>query len=193
GGRGGGGGVAVNGGFGGGGGGTVTHPGLGNPEIVEPAGPVDPEVGVIGVWDAQDPNRLLGCIVNFACHATTSPGGISADYIFYLEKAIQGYYGKDSVVVFLAGASGDITQVDNRRPYRYPGGERWAQIVGGKVGAEALKVLLTMEPGTLVPVRALSRVWEIKRRAPSPDRVRSSLEILQRDRSKVDATRWTFA
>src|SRR5262249_5951261 len=47
---------------------TVTHPGLGNPEIIEPAGPVDPEAGVIGAWDAGDPGRLLGCIVNFACH-----------------------------------------------------------------------------------------------------------------------------
>ena len=132
---------------------TVTHPGQGNPDIVEPAGPVDPEVGVIGAWDAKDPNKLLGCVVNFACHATTSPGGISANYIYYLEKAIQGYYGKDCVVVFLAGASGDVTQVDNRSPYQYPDGDRWAQIVGGKVGAEALKVLLTMEPGTLGPGR----------------------------------------
>src|SRR6516164_3580956 len=84
---------------------AVTHPGQGNPDIAEPAGPVDPEVGVVGAWDANDPNRLLGCIVNFACHATTSPGGISANYINYLEKAIQGYFGKDCVVVFLAGAS----------------------------------------------------------------------------------------
>ena len=104
---------------------TVTHPGLGNPDIVEPAGPVDPDVGVIGAWDAKDPNRLLGCIVNFACHATTNPGGISANYINYLEKVIQGYYGKHAVVVFLAGASGDITQVDNRSPHSYPNGERW--------------------------------------------------------------------
>ena len=121
---------------------TVTHPGQGNPDIVEPAGPVDPEVGVIGAWDAKDPNKLLGCVVNFACHATTSPGGISANYIHYLEKVIQGYYGKDCVVVFLAGASGDVTQVDNRSPYQNPSGDRWAQLVGGKVGAEALKVLL---------------------------------------------------
>jgi neutral ceramidase len=172
---------------------TVTHPGLGNPDIVEPAGPVDPEVGVIGAWDTKQPNRLLGCIVNFSCHATTSPGGISANYIHYLEKAIQGYYGKDAVVVFLAGASGDITQVDNRSPHVYPGGDRWAQIVGGKVGAEALKVLLTMEPGTLVPVSARSRVWEIKRRTPSPDRVKAALEIVKGDPTKVDATTLTFA
>jgi hypothetical protein len=172
---------------------AVTHPGAGNPEIVEPAGPVDPEVGVIGAWDAADPNKLLGCIVNFACHATTSPGGISANYIHYLEKVIQGYYGKDSVVVFLAGASGDVTQVDNRSPFKNPGAERWAQLVGGKVGAEALKVLLTMEPGTLAPVAARTKVWEIARRVPAPERVKACLELVERERSKVDATEWTFA
>jgi neutral ceramidase len=173
---------------------AVTHPGLGNPDIVEPAGPVDPEVGVIGAWDdTGNSKRLLGCIVNFACHATTSPGGISANYIHYVEKAIQGYFGKNTVVVFLAGASGDITQVDNRSPYQYPGGDRWAQIVGGRVGAEALKVLLTMEPGFLTPLAARTKVWEIKRRVPAPERVKACLEIVQRDKSKVEATEWTFA
>ncbi len=172
---------------------TVTHPGLGNPEIVKPAGPVDPAVGVIGAWDAKEPNKLLGCIVNFACHATTSPGGISANYINYLEKAIQGYYGKDCVVVFLAGASGDITQVNNQSPYVYPSGDRWAQLVGGKVGAEALKVLLTMEPGILTPVAARTRVLEIPRRVPAPERVAKAKEIVEGDKSKVDAAEWTFA
>jgi hypothetical protein len=172
---------------------SVTHPGLGNPDIIEPAGPVDPEVGVVGAWDAEHPDRLLGCIVNFACHATTSPGGISANYICYLEKAIQGYYGKNAVVVFLAGASGDVTQVDNRSPYANPSGDRWAQIVGGKVGAEALKVLLTMEPGTLAPVGARTKVWNIPRRKPAPERVKACLELMERDKKSVDATEWTFA
>jgi neutral ceramidase len=170
---------------------TITHPGQGNPDIVEPAGPTDPEVGVIGVWD--DKKHLIGCVVNFSCHATTSPGGISANYICYLEKVIQGYYGKDAVVVFLNGASGDVTQVDNQSPYKNLDGERWAQLVGGKVGAEALKVLLTMEPGTLVPVEARTKVLQIKRRVPSPERVKDCLEMVQKEPSKVGQTEWTFA
>jgi hypothetical protein len=170
---------------------TVTHPGQGNPAILEPAGPVDPEVGVIGAWD--DKGRLLGCVVNFACHATTSPGGISANYIYYLEKVIQGYYGKDAVVVFLPGASGDITQVDNQSPYRYPSGERWAQLVGGKVGAEALKVLLTVEPGVLSPVDHRTEVLKIKRRVPAPERVKECLALVQKEPAKVGHTEWTFA
>src|SRR5205085_9719714 len=90
---------------------TMTHPRPGNPDIIEPAGPTDPEVGVIGAWD--DKGKLLGCVVNFACHATTSPGGISANYICYLEQAIRGFFGPECVVVFLPGCCGDITQVDN--------------------------------------------------------------------------------
>jgi hypothetical protein len=172
---------------------TFTHPRQGNPDIVEAAGPVDPEVGVIGVWDVKDPNKLLGCVVNFSCHATTNPGGISANYVYYLEKVIQGYYGKNAVVVFLNGASGDVTQVDNLSPYRNPSAERWAQLVGGKVGAEALKLLFTMEPGVLTPVAARTKVWNIKRRPPSPERVKKCQKIVQQEKSKVDATTWTFA
>jgi hypothetical protein len=170
---------------------TITHPGQGNPGILEPAGPTDPEVGVIGVWDEK--KKLLGCVVNFACHATTSPGGISANYIYYLEKAIQGYYGKDAVVVFLNGASGDITQVDNQSPYRHPDAERWAQIVGGKVGAEALKVLLTLQPDALVPLEARVRMLQLPRRPPAPDRVKECLAMVEKDPPKGDRTEWTFA
>lgn len=172
---------------------TVTHPGLGNPEIVEPAGPVDPEVGVIGVWGGAKGDQVLGCVVNFACHATTSPGGISANYVHYLEKAIQGYYGKECVVVFINGMSGDVTQVDNRSPYQYPSGDKWAQIVGGRVGAEAVKQMISMHPGVLSPVAAKSQVLKIPHRAPDAERVKKSLEILSGDRTKVDPTEWTFA
>jgi hypothetical protein len=172
---------------------SITHPGQNNPDIVEPAGPVDPEVGVVGAWDVKRPGKLLGCVVNFACHATTSPVGASANYIYDLERVIQGYYGKDCVVVFLAGASGDITQVDNRSQHPYPIGERWSQIVGGRVGAEALKVLLAMEPGRLAPVAARSKVWEIRRRAPSAERVAKALEIVRGDKARADPTEWTFA
>src|SRR3954453_16270897 len=42
---------------------TMTHPRQGNPDIIEPAGPTDPEVGVIGAWNDQ--GKLVGCIVNF--------------------------------------------------------------------------------------------------------------------------------
>ena len=172
---------------------SVTHPNQGNPDIVEPAGPVDPQVGVLGAWDEK--GKLLGCVVNFACHATTGPGGTSADYILYIEKTIRGLMGDDAVVVFLPGASADITQVDNRSPYAIPHfGERASRLVGGRVGAEALKVLLLMQTsaGPLAPVAAESKVLKIKRRVPKPERVARATELVQKT-SGVDPTEWTFA
>ena len=170
---------------------TYSHPGKGNPDIIGYAGPIDPDVGVIGAWDRH--GRLFGCVVNYACHATTSPGGISANWIYYLEEAIQGVFGRDVNVVFLQGDCGDITQVDNLSPYANPPGDQWAQYVGGRVGAEAVKVLLSVHPGAFAPVAAAAAVRRMKRRVPSAERVRRSTALVQRSPKEVDATEWTFA
>ncbi len=170
---------------------THTHPGQGNPNIVQPAGPTDPEVGVVAAWN--DAGDLVGCIVNFACHATTSPGGISANYIYYLENVIRGVMGEDVVVVFTAGASGDITQVDNLSPYARPAAEQWARMVGGRVGAEAVKVMYLMETTQDFPVAARNKVLEIARRVPRPERVQAAYEMLQNPDSEADATDRAFA
>src|SRR5262249_40656791 len=71
--------------------------------------------------------------------------------------------------------------------------DRYAQLVGGKVGAEALKVLLTIEPGSLVPVAARTKIMPMQRRAPSPERVQECLRLVQQEPAKVGQTEWTFA
>jgi len=168
-----------------------THPGQGNPDIIEPAGPIDPNVGVIGAWNKD--GKLLGCVVNYCCHATTGPTGISANWIYHLERTIRGMFSPDTVVVFLQGASGDVTQVDNLNPYVQPGQDRWGEIVGGRVGAEAVKVLVSMHRGTLAPLDARSEMLTVARRKPRPDRVRKCLELVQQSPEKVGHTEWTFA
>lgn len=170
---------------------SYTHPGQLNPGIVEPAGPIDPEVGVIGVWDAR--GQCIGCVVNYACHATCNPGGISANWIYYLEQTIRGGLGTNCVVVFLQGASGDVTQVNNRNPQVNPAGEDWARLVGGRVGAEAVKVLLSMPRGELVPVDFRVKTLEMTRRVPAPERVKQCLELVRQPADKVGHTEWTFA
>ena len=162
---------------------TATHPGKRNPDIVEPAGPIDPEVGVVGAWDKN--GKLLGCVVNYANHGTTGAGGWSANWIYYMEQAIRGCMGPECVVVFLNGDCGDITQVDNLSPYPNIDGP----IVGGRVGAEAVKVLLSMHRGTLAPVDHRAKVWNIKRRVPNPEKVKRCLEEAQKN-PKAVAT-WT--
>jgi hypothetical protein len=173
---------------------TYTHPGHGNPDIVGYAGPTDPQVGVIGAWDTK--GRLLGCIVNYTCHATTNPGSgadISANWIYFMEEAIRGAMGTEVPVVFLQGAAGDITQVDNLNPHQDPAREQWAQLVGGRVGTEAAKVLWTMVLGHLVPLDAQSKVLHIKRRVPSLEHVQRAYDLVKQDIKAVGPTDWAFA
>jgi neutral ceramidase len=137
-----------------------THPGKGNPAIVRPAGPIDPEVGVLA---ARDPGgTLLGLFINFACHLTVGNGpGYSADYVFQLREALRKHYNRpDLPIGFLLGAAGDVTQVDNLRPGREFGPE-WAAIVGQAIAAEAEQAIGRIEwkkDAALDAVRTVVRI-----------------------------------
>ncbi len=174
---------------------TYTHPRYGNPDTIEPAGPIDPEVGVIGAWNEE--GTLEGVVVNFACHATTSPRGISANWPWALEKVIRGTFGEDVVVVFLNGNSGDVTQVDNASPFRRMSGETDALRVGGSVGAEAVKVLLNIPPAARksdFSVGVQQEFLKIPRRKPSAERLKESLEMVKEKPKEATAIAdWVWA
>lgn len=158
---------------------TFTHPGKGNPDNAEPAGPIDPEVGVIGGW--RENGALAGCIVNYTCHGTTWSQSIaSADWISAMEKTIRAIYGRDVVVVFLNGACGDITQVDNTNRRKNHTPAEWLNIIGTRVGAEAVKVLASAEKGDLSPIASVSQRLKIKHRVPSPEKLKKALATVQR-------------
>jgi hypothetical protein len=169
-----------------------SHPGKGNPDNVDFAGPVDPEVGVVAYWNPE--GKLVGCVVNFACHATTSGPWVSANWIYYMERVIQGFYGPETKVVFLQGNCGDVTQVNNLDLHANPDSDAWAQFVGGRVGAEALKVLLGMSQTRTaeVPVDFSQETWKIPRRIPAPERVKAAYELAAKD-PKDGGADWVWA
>jgi hypothetical protein len=155
---------------------TNTHPRPGNPDLVKPAGPVDGTVTVLGVFN--DAKQLTGCVVNYSCHATTSPPAISANWIYFMERAIRGAFGEGVVVVFLQGFSGDVTQVDNLDRGRVPTGLEYGRLVGGRVGAEVVKVLLSMEPGTPGEIATVStKYWE-GMRMPGEERIAAAWKVV---------------
>jgi len=59
---------------------VFTNPGLGNPDIIEAAGPVDPEVVVLRFDDLE--GRPVGILTSFSCHCDTVGGSMfSADWV----------------------------------------------------------------------------------------------------------------
>ncbi|MEM2849195.1 MAG: hypothetical protein QXI36_02845 [Candidatus Bathyarchaeia archaeon] len=124
--------------------GTVwTNPGVLNPDIVKPAGPIDPEVNILCV---RKPNGdTLGLMANYAMHyAGLSPTEkredmytISADYFGIFSNVIQRIKGEEFVAMLANGACGDVIMFDAMKPHKevnklFGHAERVASLLAGK-------------------------------------------------------------
>jgi hypothetical protein len=111
-----------------------------------------------------------------------------------MERAIQGYFGPEPKVVFLQGACGDVTQVDNLGRFANPESDAWSQLVGGRIGAEAVKVLLGMSQTRVaeVSVEAKQKTWTISRRVPAPERLAAAFELVKQE-PKDAGPDWVWA
>ena len=127
------------------------------------------------------------------CHDTASGPGASADWIYYMERAIRGVFGEEIIVVFAPGFSGDVTQVDNLSPYQRESGDEQSRYVGGNVGAEAVRAMLTMHRGECQPVGSAYEILRLPRRRPSPQKVQRAYEIVRKNPEEVGQTEWMFA
>ncbi len=140
--------------------GTVqTNPGYKNPDIIEPAGPIDPEVGVLSFKNHED--KLIGLYVNYACHLDNVGGTeISADYPGYLTRRLQERLVDKPFVLYTNGACGDINHIDVRSPYRRSGHEhsRW---MGETLAGDVCSTLKNMEKLSSDTVRSVSRIIQL--------------------------------
>lgn len=119
--------------------GTVRfNPGVLNPDIVRPAGPIDPGVGIVFFDDAKS-DSATAALVNFALHLDTVGGTeYAADYPFYLEQSLREKYGEQFVLMFGTGTCGDINHIDVTKKERLKTdyiGETLAETVKAKAGS----------------------------------------------------------
>ncbi len=86
-----------------------TNPGVDNPDILEPMGQVDEQVGVLRI-DREDAETIV--LVSFACHPDTVGGcKISADWPGFLRRTIEKTLEKTKCI-FFNGAEGDVNHVN---------------------------------------------------------------------------------
>ncbi|MCD9023855.1 neutral/alkaline non-lysosomal ceramidase N-terminal domain-containing protein [Cohnella silvisoli] len=92
--------------------GTVkTNPGIGNPFIDRPTGPIDPQVFVMRIDDDQ--GNPIGVLTNYACHTDVVGGTeFSADYPGELSFRLKQELGDDVVSLFHMGTSGNINHAN---------------------------------------------------------------------------------
>ena len=109
------------------------NPGQLNPNIVRPAGPSDPDVGILLARDLNKSRPFAGATV-FAMHSDTVGGTeYSADYAFYIQQTLREAFGKDFISAFGAGTCGDLNHinVNKKEPFK---GFAMAEHLGSTLG-----------------------------------------------------------
>ena len=105
-----------------------------NPNIVREANPIDPEVAVLLVSDAE---RARAALVNFALHLDTLGGTKwSADFPHDMGLVLRAALGPDLLPIFANGCCGDINHVDPRSDKRNP-----TEMIGTSLGETAKRAL----------------------------------------------------
>ena len=132
------------------------NPGKLNPNIVRPAGPIDPDVGVVR-FEAAD-GGPLATYVNFALHLDTVGGvEISADYPYTVSKLLGRLNGADMLTMFTIGAAGNLNHINVKTAARQNGhGE--AERIGGVLAGEVLKTYTRLEDIAAASVRSRSEI-----------------------------------
>ena len=118
------------------------NPGVQNPKIVRPVGPVDPDVHFV-MFRPVAHTAFHASLTVFANHTDTEGGtDFSADYPFFLHKYLGETFGKQMVSVFGAGPCGDINHIDVSQPKEAVEKKTITERIGKKL-AEAVRAAVT--------------------------------------------------
>jgi len=113
------------------------NPGIGNPNIIKPAGPIDPDVAVL--YAESQTGIPISTYVNFAIHLDIVSGvEFSADMPFTLSNVLGKVKGPEMVTFFAPGCSGNLNHINVKGPERQ-GGQQFAAQLGTILAGEVIK------------------------------------------------------
>ena len=145
-----------------------------NPGTDKPAGPIDPEVGVL-VFEAE--GKPVASYLNFAMHPTSVGGGvkISADYPGVFTKLVSERHGPGMISVFANGCCGNINHGD------YLTGKRRSTLELGTALADAADAAWPdLKPVTTFKPRIRSEQVTLKRRTFTEAEIAKAKDITTR-------------
>jgi hypothetical protein len=154
--------------------GTVRfNPGALNPEIVRPAGPIDPEVGILFLRKGPGRTPIAGLAV-FALHLDTVGGTeYSADYPFFIEDELRKTFGAEFMSIFGTGTCGDINHIDVTKRERAK-----TEAIGRTLAGTAIAHAGKLEPVNEPELAVASAVIEVPLQRYSTDEIAAARAVV---------------
>jgi hypothetical protein len=155
---------------------------LDHPDVVRPAGPIDPEIALVSI--KSDAGKTLGVLSNFALHLDTVGGQKwSADYPYFIEQTLRKQVGTDVTSIFATGCCGDINHSDPSRRERNK-----ADFIGNSIGETIHKQLANLRPVQRTGLAVKSAVVRLPLQNATQEEVASAIQTLQaaQRKEKVD-------
>ncbi|WP_218588576.1 hypothetical protein [Cyclobacterium lianum] len=164
---------------------AVMNPGVGNPDLLHPAGPTDPEVAFLSV-QAID-GRPLALLANYSLHYVggVPEGHLSADYFGMFADRLQELLQLDVdhppfIAMMSNGTSGDVNNIDFRGPrVKHPPYGKM-KVVAEDLAREVLKSYHDIVYRDWVELAARQVYLPLKVRRPDPDLSEFVREVLER-------------
>ena len=160
-----------------------TNPGIGNPGLVEPAGPTDPDVMLLAATTREGKPLAVYCVYSLHYVGGIPPNALSADYFGeFADQMRERIVGDDKTAPFTAmlanGTSGDINNVDVRNRTSPLKPLEQMRLVAGRLADVAEKEFRTMKFHEYVTLQASETELDLKVRKPTANDVRQAKETL---------------
>jgi len=127
-----------------------TNPGKSNPNIVRPAGPIDPALSIV-YFESLD-KKPVAILVNFALHVAVLGGNrFSSDFPGVMSELIGKVKGEDVVTIFTNGTSGNINHIDVSNPNQLSGFDE-SRRIGTILAGRVLSALSSLRS---IPIKSL--------------------------------------
>lgn len=142
-----------------------------NPATDKPAGPIDPDVGVVMFESEGKPTASL---LNFAMHPTSVGAGtkISADYPGVFTKLVSERHGPGMISMFANGCCGNINHGD------YINGKRRSTLELGTALADATDAAWSkLQPTAAYAPRVRSEQVTLQRRSFTPEQIAKAKDM----------------
>jgi len=147
-----------------------TNPGRNNPDVVRPAGEIDPRIHVLRFADT----KVLAVV--YGLHPDTTGGTLfSGDYPAHLSDALREQLGAGWRVIFLNACCGNINHVDVKNAQQRSGPAE-ARRIGRTLAAAVVKALESEKPLPVDALEAKTTTVSCRLRRPSEEEVRLAEE-----------------